>query len=125
MFVDETGAKTDMTRRYGWGRKSGRVAEAVPQGHWKTTTLLQAIDVSGTRAAMVTDGPTSAAVFETFVDWLLAPKLRPGDLVVLDNLSSHKSAKAIERMRTEQTRAVLDQPDPRRKARKNQPRKKK
>jgi transposase len=87
-----------MTRRYGWGPKKARVAEAVPHGHWKTTTLLQAIGLSGTRAAMVTDGPTSAAVFETFVDWLLAPKLRPGDVVVLDNLSSHKSARAVARI---------------------------
>ena len=98
MFVDETGAKTDMTGRYGWGRKSERVIEAVPQGHWKTTTLLQAIDLRGTRAAMITDGPTNAAVFETFVDWLLAPELRPGDVVVLDNLSSHKSAEAVRRI---------------------------
>ncbi len=98
MFVDETGAKTDMTRRYGWGPKRERVAEAVPQGHWKTTTLLQAIGLAGTRAAMITDGPTSAAVFEKFVDWLLAPKLKPGDVVILDNLSSHKSARAVERI---------------------------
>jgi transposase len=98
VFVDETGAKTNMTRRYGWGPKQERVVEAVPQGHWKTTTLLQAIDVSGTRAAMITDGPTDAAVFETFVDWLLAPKLRPGDVVVLDNLSSHKSVRAVQRI---------------------------
>jgi transposase len=87
-----------MTGRYGWGRRSGRVVEPVPHGHWKTTTLLHAIDVGGTRAAMITDGPTSAAVFETFVDWLLAPKLRPGDVVVLDNLSSHKSARAVQRI---------------------------
>lgn len=98
MFIDETGAKTDMAGRYGWGRKSERVIEAVPQGHWKTTTLLQAIGLSGTRAAMITDGPADAAVFETFVDWLLAPTLRPDDIVILDNLSSHKSAQAVQRI---------------------------
>jgi transposase len=98
VFVDETGAKTDMTARYGWGARSERVVEAVPHGRWKTTTLLHAIDVRGTRAAMITDGPTNAAVFETFVDWLLAPRLRPGDVVVLDNLGSHKSAKAVARI---------------------------
>jgi transposase len=98
VFVDETGAKTDMTSRYGWGLKSGRVVEAVPHGRWKTTTLLHAIDLRGTRAAMITDGPTDAAVFETFVDWLLAPALRPGDVVVLDNLAAHKSAKAVARI---------------------------
>jgi transposase len=85
-----------MTGRYGWGLKGERVVEAVPHGHWSTTTLLQAIDLSGTRAAMITDGPTNAAVFETFVDWLLVPTLRPGDVLVMDNLSSHKSPRAVE-----------------------------
>ena len=98
MFVDETGAKTDMAGRYGWGPRGERVVEPVPHGRWKTTTLLHAIDLDGTRAAMITDGPTTAAVFETFVDWLLAPTLRPGDVVVLDNLGSHKSAKAVRRI---------------------------
>ena len=87
-----------MTARYGWGGRSERVVEAVPHGRWKTTTLLHAIDLSGTRAAMITDGPTNAAVFETFVDWLLAPRLRSGDVVILDNLGSHKSAKAVARV---------------------------
>ena len=98
MFVDETGAKTDMAARYGWGPKAERVVEAVPHGRWKTTTLLHAIDLRGTRAAMITDGPTNAAMFETFVGWLLAPALRPGDLVILDNLGAHKSAKAAARI---------------------------
>jgi transposase len=87
-----------MTSRYGWGRRTERVVEAVPHGRWKTTTLLHAIDLRGTRAAMITDGPADAAVFETFVDWLLAPALRPGDVVVLDNLGSHKSARAVARI---------------------------
>lgn len=87
-----------MTRRYGWGRRQERVTEPVPHGRWRTTTLLHAIDLSGTRAAMITDGPTNARVFETFVDWLLAPKLRRGDVVVMDNLASHKSARAVGRI---------------------------
>lgn len=99
VFLDETGAKTNMTRRYGWGPKAKRVVEAVPHGHWQSTTLLQAIDHAGTRAAMITDGPTNAAVFETFVDWLLAPALRSGDVVVMDNLTSHKSSRAVERIK--------------------------
>lgn len=85
-----------MTRRYGRASRGERVIEAVPGGHWKTTTLIQAIDVQGTRAAMITDGPTTAAVFEGFVRWLLVPALRPGDIVVLDNLSSHKTAAVAE-----------------------------
>ncbi len=70
VFVDETWAKTDMTSRYGWGLRGEPVLEAVPHGHWTTTTLIQAIDITGTRAAMITDGPTNMTVFETFVDWL-------------------------------------------------------
>ncbi len=106
-LVDETGAKTDMTARYGWGPKGERVVEAVPHGRWRTTTLLHAIDLAGTRAAMITDGPTDAAVFETFVDWLLAPKLRPGDVVVLDNLGSHKSASARRSSATSRAAAAV------------------
>jgi transposase len=98
VFVDETGAKTDMTGRYGWGPKSGRVVEAVPHGRRKTATLLHAIDLSGTRAAMIADGPADAAVFETFVGRLLAPRLRPGDIAVLDDLGSHESARAVARI---------------------------
>lgn len=94
--MDETWAKTNMTSRYGWGLRGERVLEAVPHGHWTTTTLIQAIDITGTRAAMITDGPTNTAVFETFVDWLLAPALQEGDVVVMDNLSSHKSPRAVE-----------------------------
>lgn len=74
--------------------------EAVPGGHWNTTTLIQAIDLKGTRAAMITDGPTNAAVFEGFVRWLLVPALHLGDIVVMDNLSSHKSAAVAEAIET-------------------------
>jgi transposase len=96
VFLDESGAKTDMTRRYGRAARGERVIEAVPGGHWNTTTLIHAIDVEGTRAAMITDGPTNAAVFEGFVRWLLVPALHAGDIVVMDNLSSHKTAAVAE-----------------------------
>lgn len=69
--------------------------EAVPGGRWKTSTLVQAVALDGTRAAMVLDGPVDATCFAGFCDWLLAPSLNPGDLVILDNLSSHKSLAAI------------------------------
>lgn len=98
VFLDETGAKTNMTRRYGWGPSEERVNDSVPHGHWQTTTLIQAIDWQGSRAAMITNGPTDSLVFETFVDWLLAPALKPGDILVMDNLSSHKSEVALEKI---------------------------
>jgi len=84
-----------MTRRSGWSERGVRLVEAVPAGHWKTTTLMQAVGLGGVRAAMLTDGPTNRMVFDVFVRWLLVPSLRPGDIVLLDNLSSHKSAGAL------------------------------
>jgi len=93
--LDEMGAKTNMTRLYGWGRREQRLIEAVPAGHWETTTLIQAVDLNGVRAAMLTDGPTNATVFSGFVEWLLAPVLQPNDIVLLDNLSSHKSTRVL------------------------------
>jgi len=88
-----------MTRRYGWGPSDQRINDSVPHGHWQTTTLIQAIDWQGSRAAMITNGPTNSMVFEAYVDWLLAPSLRPGDILIMDNLSSHKSHAAIEKIR--------------------------
>jgi transposase len=90
VFLDESGAKTNMTRRYGRAPKGKRLVEAVPQGHWNTTTLIQAVDREGTRTAMLTDGPTNALVFRGFVKHFLVPALRPKDIVVMDNLPSHK-----------------------------------
>jgi transposase len=91
VFLDETGAKTNMTRLYGWGPKSERLKEPVPHGHWNTTTLVQAVDYQGCRAAMTTNGPMNSWIFDKFVDWILLPNLRSGDILVMDNLSSHKS----------------------------------
>lgn len=68
--------------------------EATPSGHWQTQTLIHAIALDGTRAAMVLDGPIDGITFTGFCERFLAPALRPGDLVVLDNLSSHKTAAA-------------------------------
>lgn len=70
--------------------------EAVPAGHWQTSTLVQAISLDGTRAAMILDGAMNSTSFNGFCDWLLARQLRPGDLVVMDNLSSHKSQRAVD-----------------------------
>lgn len=90
VFVDESGAKTNMMRLYGRSPKGARLVEAVPQGHWNTTTLIHAIGLTGTRTAMLTDGPTNALVFRGFVNHFLVPVLKPGDIVVMDNLASHK-----------------------------------
>lgn len=68
------------------------LVEAIPGGKWHVSTLVQAIALDGTRAAMVLDGPMNSVCFTGFCEWLLTPSLRPGDLVVMDNLSSPRSA---------------------------------
>ena len=95
VFVDETGLKTDMSRLRGWAQRGVRLAEAVPGGHWHIHTLVHAVALDGTPAAMVLDGPIDGLCFAGFCEHFLAPALAPGDLVVLDNLSSHKSSAAI------------------------------
>ncbi len=95
VFLDETGIKTDLTRLRGWAQGGSRLVEAVPGGHWHTNTLVHAVALDGTRAAMVLDGPIDGLTFTGFCEQFLAPTLSPGDLVVLDNLSSHKSSAAV------------------------------
>ena len=95
VFLDESGAKTNLTRLYGWAPTTQRVVEATPHGHWQTTTMLSALRLDGVVTAMVVDGATDALVFQGFLRWLLVPRLRPGDIVVLDNLSSHKGSPVL------------------------------
>jgi len=92
VFLDESGAKTNMTRLYGRAMKGDRVYDSVPHGHRGTTTMIRAIRLDGViqPASLVYDGPTDAAVFLTYIQDCLAPALKPGDIVVMDNLSSHK-----------------------------------
>ena len=80
-----------MTRLYGRCHGGGRVAEATPGGHWKILTILGAISTRGVVAAMTIEEPTDSDIFLAYVQQVLCPALRPGDLVVMDNLSSHKA----------------------------------
>ena len=89
-FLDESGAKTDMTRLYGRSFAGRRVYDSVPQGHWATTTMLAAVGLEGTKAPMVIEGSVDAEVFGAYVEQVLVPEVRGGDIVVMDNLSSHK-----------------------------------
>jgi transposase len=90
VFIDETWAKTNMTRPRGRCPAGERLVAAVPHGHWRTTTLVAALDRRGVRCSMTLDGAVNRAAFEAFVEQVLVPTLVPGDVVVLDNLSSHK-----------------------------------
>jgi len=91
IFLDESGAKTNLTRRCGRALKGQRVHAAVPQGHWNTTTLIGAMRLDGSTACMTIEGAADTEVFQAYVREVLCPTLRPGDIVIMDNLSPHKS----------------------------------
>ena len=97
--LDETWASTNMARTHGYGPIGQRLVAAIPHGHWKTTTFVAGLTADGFIAPMVLDGPMNSDCFAAYVEQVLLPALRPGDLVILDNLSSHKTAKV---------RAILD-----------------
>lgn len=80
-----------MTRLRGRAARGARVHASAPHGHWQTTTMLCAIRLDGSTACMTVNGPTDTEVFRTYVRGVLVPTLRPGDLVIMDNLSPHKS----------------------------------
>jgi transposase len=99
VFIDETGASTKMARRYGRAARGERLKASVPHGHWKTTTFVGGLRLSGMTAPMVLDGPMTGSWFLAYVEQILVPTLRPGDIVIIDNLAAHKNAavrRAIE-----------------------------
>jgi hypothetical protein len=81
-----------MTRRYARSPRGRRADAAVPHGHWKVVTLTAAVRIGGVGACLAFDGATNTSCFEAYVGGCLAPTLRPGDIVVMDNLSCHKTA---------------------------------
>src|SRR5262245_47652482 len=89
VFLDEVGAHTSLTRLYGRAPRGVRLVDAVPAGTWETTTLVSAIRRDGVVASLAFAGATDEAAFQTYLDHVLIPALRPGDIVVLDNLSVH------------------------------------
>lgn len=99
VFIDETWASTNMTPRYGRCERGKRLIAHAPFGHWKTTTFLAALRHDRITAPCVFDGPINGAKFLAYVEQVLVPTLSPGDIVVMDNLGSHKVVgvrKAIE-----------------------------
>jgi transposase len=96
IFIDETWAKTNMTRLRGRAPRGERLIAKTPHGHWKTTTLIAALGIEGMRCATVVDGAVNGDVFEAFVEQVLVPELKPGDIVIMDNLSSHKRERIRE-----------------------------
>lgn len=92
VFIDETWIKTNMAPLRGWSLKGERLRDYAPHGHWKTLTFLGALRVDVLTEPCVIDGPINGEIFLAYIEQFLAPTLRPGDIVVLDNLGSHKSA---------------------------------
>lgn len=106
IFLDETFGTTTMTRLYGWGPTYQRIEYPVPHGHWKTTTFVAALRLDGLFTPMVVDGALSGELFVKYVQQELAPHLRSGDILVLDNLPAHKVKGVVEAVRARDAAVV-------------------
>jgi transposase len=91
VFIDETWTKTNMAPLRGWGPCGKRIKAKVPYGRWNTTTFIAALRHNRIEAPWLLDGPIDGQTFQTYVEKVLAPTLRHGDIVIMDNLGSHKS----------------------------------
>ena len=90
-FIDETSLKTNMAKTTGWTPKGARLMDHVPFGHWSTQTFIAALRHDRLDAPWVINGPMNRELFDLYVKTQLAPTLQPGDVIILDNLSSHKA----------------------------------
>ena len=97
VFIDETWAKTNMTRTHGWAPRGERLIAKIPHGHWNTTTFLAALRHDRIDAPCLFDGPINGELFRAYVEQVLVPTLKPGEIVILDNLGSHRG-KAIRQV---------------------------
>jgi putative transposase len=97
VFIDETWTKTNMAALRGWAPLGARLPAKVPHGHWKTTTFLAALRHDRIDAPWLLDGPIDSESFRTYVEKVLVPTLHPGDIVIMDNLGSHKG-KAVRQL---------------------------
>jgi transposase len=100
VFIDETWAKDNMTRPYGRCQRGRRLIGKIPLAKWHTTTFVAALRHDGLTAPMVLDGPIDGAWFLAYVEQVLCPTLKPGDIVVIDNLGSHKSPEIRKAIKT-------------------------
>lgn len=99
VFIDETAVTTKMVRQYGRAPAGERLVAKVPHGHWKTLTLIAAIRVDGVTAPYVIDGAMDGVAFITYITSVLAPTLKKGDVVFMDNVRTHKVAGVAEALR--------------------------
>jgi transposase len=99
VFIDESCAKTNMTRLYGRAPRGQRAHDSAPHGHWATRTLIGSLRLGGQPACMSVDAAVDGDAFEAYAEHILCPTLRPGDIVVLDNLAVHKRPRVAELVR--------------------------
>lgn len=91
VFIDETWTKTNMAPLWGWAPRGQRIKAKVPHGHWNTMTFLAALRHDRITAPWLLDGPINGESFQLYIEKVLAPTLQPGDIVIMDNLGSHKA----------------------------------
>jgi transposase len=100
VFIDETWTKTNMEPLRGWAPRGERLVAKVPHGHWKTMTFVASLRHDRIEAPWLLDGPINGEGFRTYVEKVLAPTLKPGDLVIIDNLGSHKGRAVRQAIRS-------------------------
>jgi transposase len=98
IFLDESGVNTQMTRLYARSRDGGRISESTPDGRWKILTILGALSLRGMIATMTIEEATDGDIFDAYLEHVLCPQLKEGDVVVMDNLSSHRLSSVRERI---------------------------
>jgi transposase len=99
VFIDETSLKTNLVKTTGWAPIGKRLIDHAPFGHWHTQTFIAGLGCDGLIAPWVLDGAMNRESFETYIAQVLAPAIRPGQIVIADNLSSHKSSRALDLLR--------------------------
>ena len=107
VFIDETWTKTNMAPLRGWGPRGERLVAKVPWGHWNTTTFIAALRVDRIDAPWLLDGPINGESFRVYVERELVPTLKPSDIVIADNLGSHKNKAARRAIRQVGARLIL------------------
>jgi transposase len=107
VFIDETWTKTNMTRTYGWAPRGRRLVGKVSHGHWTTSTFLAALRHDRIEAPCLFEGPINGERFLAYVEQSLVPTLKPDDIVILDNLGSHKSKAVRQAIRRVGARLIF------------------
>lgn len=107
VFLDESGLKTNMTRLYGRACNGSRCHDTTPCGHWETVTILSSLRLDGTTESVIFDGSVDRKMFDEYIKKFLAPQLHPGDILIMDNLSAHKSELAMEIVQSRQAKILF------------------